>query len=119
MLFSEKTLRSRFANTSFHALSAYQPFKLLLCDLTRFVGILRLPEPSIFQSFVEQNETVAFPQKTFDPIVPPPAEQEQNVLLIRVKIELPFDLAGEPVDPVSQIRVSDCQKDFREAARIT
>lgn len=57
----------------------HQPAVLLRRQLPHLFSIPRPLETPALQPFVQQHKAVAFPVQRFDPVFPPPAEQEQRI----------------------------------------
>ena len=57
----------------------HQPAVLLRRQLPHLFSVPRPLETPVLQPFVQQHKAVAFPVQRFDPVTPPPAEQEQRI----------------------------------------
>ena len=55
-----------------------QPARLLRCELPCFQFISRPLKASVIQTFIQHQETVAFPQQTFYSVTSSSAKQEQS-----------------------------------------
>ena len=88
--------------------SLKQPANLLLRQMSGFRFISRPAEYTVVQSLIQQQESVAFPYKSLDPIPPSAAEQKQGTA-VRIQFQFPLHHCGKPVDSESKICVS-CDK---------
>lgn len=57
---------------------------------------------AVFQTFVEQEETVTFPEQAFDAVLFPSAEQKQRRLM-RIEMKMRFDKRGQPVNSFAHV----------------
>lgn len=87
----------------------HQPCELLWRNLT---GLGRCPgplEPSRLQSFVNKEESVAFPQKPLDPVSAPSAEHKKSSFLEWIKLKMILYDPHQAVYPKAEIRIAVCQ----------
>ena len=82
----------------------HQPTALLRRQLSHLFSVPRPLEAPVLQPFVQQHKAVTFPVQRFDPVTPPPAEQEQRIGK-RVKLELALYQRRQPIDSLAQVRV--------------
>ena len=64
-----------------HPVLFFRQFECFFCRT-------RPSEGTIIQAFVQQQETVTFPQQRFDPVAPPAAEKKQRIFIIRIQGKL-------------------------------
>lgn len=114
---SEQFLRPAFPDRVFR--DDFKPLHkhpvLLLCDGKSLRIGSRPAEGSGLQPFVQKKETVTLPQKTFDPVAPPAAEQEEDTFIIRIQIELVFYNGCQTFHATPQIRIADGKIDLPES----
>ena len=101
----------------FHIQPFHQPPVLLRRELPRFLPGPRPLKTSALQPLIEQHESVPLPVQPFDPVPPPPAEQEQRVLKW-IQAELTLHHPGQPVYPPPQVCVSAGHVDRAAALEI-
>lgn len=68
--------------------------------------LVRIPwplEPAVTEEFVEKQEPIPFPKKTFDPIRAAAAEQKERPLVIRIQMKLCLHERRQPHDPIPEI----------------
>ena len=79
---------------------------LFSCDLGRLLWCPRPAERSVFKPFVEQEETGAFPEESFDPVTSFSAEKKQDILLERIQIKTCANKLGQAIDAFSEICIA-------------
>ena len=96
----------------------HQPDVLRWGDGKDFLLIARPLEPSGFQPFVQEKESVLFPQKSFDPVSPAPTEEEQYPREKRIKPELALHQGGKAINASAEICVAAGDIYFLETAGV-
>ena len=62
-------------------------------------------EAAQLQPFVKEKKSVAFPYKPLDTVTASATEEEENVLFIRIQLEVEFHNGCQPVNAAPQIGV--------------
>lgn len=88
-----------------NAESFHKPAVLLQGDLRRFCSAARPLEAAGLQTFIQQDETVAFPVQPLDSIAAAAAEQKQCVRE-RIQCKLLLYDGCQSVDASAQIRIA-------------
>ena len=83
----------------------HEPSKLLPGDGPELIFIAGPLELAVLQSFVQENEAIAFPQKSFDAIASFPAEDVQR-RCERTHLKMILHQSGQAVDGLAHIGIS-------------
>lgn len=90
--------------------SRHEPVELLPGKPSHFRLVLWPPEPAIDrQPLIQEDDTILFVQDRLDPVVAPPAEEEQGIILF-AHMEFLFDDCTETVDLFSHISTAALSK---------
>ncbi len=87
--------------------SLHEPLELFRAKLTYFLTCPWPCEMTLFNSFIQEQKTVSFPEKPFDlPAGGFAAEQEECVGDEDIHLVFPFDDGCQGIDSVTKIRVT-------------
>lgn len=74
-------------------------------------GVLGPLQPSFFNAFVEEQETVTLPEQDLEPI-PATAEKQEKRRLERIHLELLDDAGTEPINGPAHVRIATGDEDM-------
>ena len=86
--------------------SEHQILELFLC---KFCSFLFCPGPgqgSVFQAFVQKQESISHPKQTFDPVGSSSAEKKKSSFFKRILMVSVTDDHGQSVNAFPQIHIS-------------
>ena len=80
--------------------------KLFMCQITQVFFFSWPFECACFKAFVQQQESIAFPDEGLDAVASSATEQKDGIWRERIKSKLFFHSRGQTIDAVSEIRIS-------------
>ncbi len=83
----------------------HQCLILFRCDFQRLFFCTGPAETAKLQPFVEEKESVPFPDQPFNAVTASTAEQEEDILFVWVQLEVEFHNGCQPVNAAPQIGV--------------
>lgn len=102
-LLSSRHDRVDIVDDGFYGESHHQPPELIMSQSFKVAGISRPEEPAGFNTFIEEQETIAFPKKAFDLSCGMSTEKEQGIGNEKGHL-IPFlDDGSKGIYPIAQV----------------
>lgn len=97
------------SNRRIYSEAIHQQLKLLTCKFPGFVFVLRPGKLSVSQPYDQEDEPVAGPEESFDPVLSASAEEKKSVLIQRIEIVAESYDGSQAIDTLTHVDAANTQ----------